>query len=176
NPSHLFAVEIAYGGPRAFKAFIKECHRHGIAVILDVVYNHLGPNRLDLWRFDGWHQGELGGIYFYNDNRARTPWGHTRPDFGRPEVRQFLRDNALMWLHESHVDGPRCASTNYIRAVADRGGHHLPDGWHFMQELNREIRRRFPGRLTVAEDLQNDPRLTEDADRGGAGFGAQWDA
>jgi 1,4-alpha-glucan branching enzyme len=176
NPSHLFAVEIAYGGPRAFKAFIKECHRHGIAVILDVVYNHLGPTRLDLWRFDGWHQHDLGGIYFYNDSRAQTPWGHTRPDYGRPEVRQFLRDNALMWLEEYRVDGLRLDFTGHIRAVAERGGSTIPEGWHFLQELNREIRRRFPGRITIAEDLQNDPRLTEAADRGGAGFGAQWDA
>jgi 1,4-alpha-glucan branching enzyme len=176
NPAHLFAVEIAYGGPRAFKGFIKECHRHGLAVILDVVYNHLGPNRLDLWRFDGWHQHDLGGIYFYNDSRARTPWGHTRPDFGRPEVRQFLRDNALMWLEEYHVDGLRLDSTNYIRAAPGKGGDSIAEGWHFLQELNREIRRRFPGRLTIAEDLQNDPRLTDSGDGDGAGFGAQWDA
>lgn len=113
NPSCLFAVETAYGGSRAFKAFVKECRQHGIAVILDVVYNHLGPNSLDLWRFDGWHHNDLGGIYFYNDGRARTPWGHTRPDYGRPEVRRFLRDNALMWLEEYHVDGLRCDSTFY---------------------------------------------------------------
>jgi 1,4-alpha-glucan branching enzyme len=176
NPSHLYAVEIAYGGPRAFKAFVKECHRHGIAVLLDVVYNHLGPTRLDLWRFDGWDQGGLGGIYFYNDGRARTPWGHTRPDFGRLEVRQFLRDNALMWMEEYHVDGLRCDGTAYIRAVAGPHGQNIPEGWLFLQELNREVRRRFPGRLTIAEDLQNDPGVTEDVDRGGAGFGSQWDA
>jgi 1,4-alpha-glucan branching enzyme len=176
NPSHLFAVEIAYGGPQAFKEFVRECHRHGIAVILDVVYNHLGPTQLDLWRFDGWQHNGLGGIYFYNDHRARTPWGHTRPDFGRPEVRQFLHDNALMWLEEYHVDGIRCDATLYIHSVAGLGEHYIPEGWQFLQELNREMRRRFPGRLTIAEDLQNDPRVTDDADRGGAGFGTQWDA
>jgi 1,4-alpha-glucan branching enzyme len=175
NPAHLFAVETAYGGSRAFKAFVKECHRHGIAVILDVVYNHLGPNHLDLWRFDGWHNHDFGGIYFYNDGRARTPWGHTRPDYGRPEVRRFLRDNALMWLEEYHVDGLRCDATNYIRATSESGGQDIPEGWLFLQELTREVRERYPGRIAIAEDLQHNPRLTQDARHGGAGFGSQWD-
>ncbi len=176
NPSHLFAVEVAYGGPRGFKTFVKECHRRGIAVILDVVYNHLGPTQLDLWRFDGWAHNGLGGIYFYNDNRARTPYGHTRPDFGRPEVRRFLRDNALMWLDEYHVDGIRCDATVYIRSVSWPDEQYIPEGWQFLQELNREVRQRFPGRITIAEDLQNDARVTEASDHGGAGFGSQWDA
>ncbi len=176
NPSCPFAVETAYGGARAFKAFVRECHRHGIAVLLDVVYNHLGPNHLDLWRFDGWHHNGLGGIYFYNDGRARTPWGHTRPDYGRPEVRRYLRDNALMWLDEYRVDGLRCDATNYIRSVSESGGQDIPEGWQFLTELNREVRERFPGRLTIAEDLQHNPRLTQDGRHGGAGFGSQWDA
>jgi 1,4-alpha-glucan branching enzyme len=175
NPAHPFAVEVAYGGPRAFKTFVQECHRRGIGVILDVVYNHLGPNALDLWCFDGWQRNGLGGIYFYNDDRARTPWGHTRPDYGRPEVRQFLRDNALMWLEEYHVDGLRVDSTSHIRTVNGLGTPDLPDGWRFMQELNRDIRQRFPGRLCIAEDLQNYHLLTKDANHGGAGFGSQWD-
>lgn len=55
NPSHLFAVESGYGGPTSFKAFVQAAHALGLAVIVDVVYNHLGPGDLDLWRFDGWH-------------------------------------------------------------------------------------------------------------------------
>ncbi len=175
NPAHPFAVETAYGGPNAFKAFVQECHRRGIAVILDVVYNHLGPGGLDLWCFDGWQRDGLGGIYFYNDDRARTPWGHTRPDYGRPEVRQFLRDNALMWLEEYHVDGLRCDATLHVRTVNGPGTPELPDGWRFLQELNRDIRQRFPGRISIAEDLQNDSRLTQGQHHGGAGFGSQWD-
>jgi 1,4-alpha-glucan branching enzyme len=53
QPAHIFSVEISYGGPLAFKQFIKRAHQEGIAVILDVVYNHLGPSDLDLWQFDG---------------------------------------------------------------------------------------------------------------------------
>jgi 1,4-alpha-glucan branching enzyme len=71
NPSHIFSVESAYGGPDALKRLVDQAHKHGIAVILDVVYNHLGPNDLSIWQFDGWFErwnGEdMGGIYFYND-------------------------------------------------------------------------------------------------------------
>jgi len=107
NPAHIFAVESAYGGPDAFKTFVKEAHRRGLAVVLDVVYNHFGPSDLDLWQFDGWSENDKGGIYFYNDARSVTPWGDTRPDYGREEVRRFIHDNAMMWLHDYHVDGLR---------------------------------------------------------------------
>ena len=72
NPAHIFAVESAYGGPDEFKRFVREAHRHGLAVILDVVYNHFGPSDLDLWQFDGWQENDKGGIYFYNDHRSQT--------------------------------------------------------------------------------------------------------
>lgn len=98
NPAHMFSIESAYGGPIAFKRFVKKAHSLGMAVILDVVYNHFGPSDLSLWQFDGWSDNHLGGIYFYNDWRSETPWGNSRPDYGRGEVRQFIRDNALMWL------------------------------------------------------------------------------
>ena len=75
NPSHIFSVETAYGGPLAFKRFVKRAHQQGIAVILDVVYNHLGPSDLDLWQFDGWSENDRGGIYFYNDDRAHHAVG-----------------------------------------------------------------------------------------------------
>ena len=79
NPAHVFAVESAYGGPDKFKEFVREAHRNGFAVILDVVYNHFGPSDLDLWRFDGWSENDGGGIYFYQDWRRETPWGIRGP-------------------------------------------------------------------------------------------------
>ena len=176
NPSHLFAVESAYGGPKGFKTFVKKAHQSGFAVILDVVYNHFGPGDLDLWRFDGWGENDRGGIYFYNDWRAETPWGHTRPDYGRPEVRQFIRDNAVMWVEDFHVDGLRMDMTLYIRSVRADGEPNLPDGWSLVQWLNREMREKFPGKITIAEDLQDNDWLTKSADEGGAGYSAQWDA
>ena len=118
NPAHLFAIESALRRARTrSSAFIREAHSRGIAVIVDVVYNHLGPSDLDLWRFDGWAEGDGGGIYFYNDERGVTLWGATRPDYGRGEVRTFLRDSAMTWLEEFRCDGLRFDSTVHIRTV-----------------------------------------------------------
>jgi 1,4-alpha-glucan branching enzyme len=178
NPACVFAVETNYGGPSGFKRFVKAVHQAGMAVILDVVYNHFGPGDLNLWQFDGWSENEKGGIYFYNDWHAETPWGSTRPDYGRKEVRQFIRDNALMWLEEYHVDGLRLDMTLFMRNVRGDGdpGGDLPDGWSLVQWINREVHERYPQRITIAEDLQNDDRLTKPVDQGGAGFTAQWGA
>ncbi len=178
NPAYIFAVESSYGGPLAFKDFVKQAHQEGFAVLLDVVYNHFGPSDLDLWQFDGWQENNLGGIYFYNDWRSETPWGSTRPDYGRPEVRQFIRDNALFWLETYHLDGLRYDATLYIRTVHGKGdqGDALPDGWSLCQWVNGEIRERFPSCLTIAEDLQDNEWVTKDLEEGGAGFGAQWDS
>src|SRR5690606_26965584 len=179
NPAHIFAIESSYGGPEGFRKFVRAAHEAGIAVILDVVYNHFGPSDLDLWRFDGWGEEGKGGIYFYNDWRSDTPWGDTRPDYGRPEVRQFIRDNALYWLDEYGIDGLRFDMTLYMRTVkGDEGdeGDALEDGWSLMRWINEEIADRFPGRITIAEDLRSKEAITERAEDGGAGFGAQWDA
>ncbi|MFG0328694.1 MAG: alpha-amylase family glycosyl hydrolase [Phycisphaerales bacterium] len=173
NQSYPFSVESIYGGPKAFKRFVNEAHRRGIAVLLDVVYNHWGPNDLDLWRFDGWHQGPWGGIYFYNDSRASTPWGDTRPDFGRGEVRQFIRDNVVMWLTDFHVDGLRVDSTLNIRS---HSGGDLPEGWSLLQWINDEIDRLMPWKIAIAEDMQNNEWITKSTGAGGAGFDSQWDA
>ena len=179
NPADLFAVESDYGGPNGLKTFVKAAHAHGLAVIVDVVYNHLGPSDLDLWQFDGWQQGGKGGIYFYNDSRCSTPWGDTRPDYGRPEVRQILRDNALYWLDEFRADGLRFDMTLFIRTVSGNAsdpGQSLADGWGLMASINREVARRFPWKITIAEDLQDEPWMTKAPDEGGAGFDAQWAA
>jgi 1,4-alpha-glucan branching enzyme len=154
NPSHLFAIESEYGGPYAFKEFVQEAHRMGIAVILDVVYNHFGPGDLDLWRFDGWNENDLGGIYFYNDWRAGTPWGDTRPDYRREEIRRFIRDNAMMWLDEYRVDGLRWDMTAYIRNVNGRDNDpdgDIEEGWSLMQGINEEIRTSAPGKISIAD-------------------------
>lgn len=173
NPAHIFAVETAYGGPKAFKEFVREAHRNGFAVILDVVYNHFGPSDLDLWRFDGWSENDGGGIYFYQDDRRHTPWGATRPDYGRGEVRQFIRDNALMWIEDYRVDGLRMDMTVYIHKHGSGAGP-IPEGWSLLQWINREIAEKFPGTITIAEDLQQDSYVTKEEHEGGAGFSAQW--
>jgi 1,4-alpha-glucan branching enzyme len=177
NPVHPYAIESSYGGPEEFKFFVNEAHRHGIAVLLDVVYNHWGPMNLDLRWFDGWGYRKHGGIYFYPDRRRHTPWGDTRPDYRREEVRWYIRDNVLQWLEEFHVDGLRFDATAYIRNVHgnDHGSGDLPEGWSLLRWLNDEIRARQPWKLTIAEDLRGNPLVTRPTDAGGLGFGAQAD-
>lgn len=179
NPSHPFAVESIYGGPDALKRFVKASHEHGIAIIVDVVFNHFGPGDLDLWQFDGWSENEKGGIYFYNDHRSHTPWGETRPDYGRDEVRQYLRDNALMWFEEYRVDGLRWDGMTYIKNIEGNDAdpaNDIPEGWSLMQWINEEIQRRFPGKISIAEDMKANAWATKDVGEGGGGFNAQWDS
>jgi 1,4-alpha-glucan branching enzyme len=179
NPAHPFAVESAYGGPEGLLAFVRAAHDQGIAVILDVVYNHFGPSDLSLWQFDGWQENNQGGIYFYNDWRANTPWGDTRPDYGRPEVRAYIHDNALSWLRDYGIDGLRFDMSIYIRTFKGRHGDpgdDLKEGWSLMQWINESVHREFPGTITIAEDLQNVEWMVKPAAAGGAGFDAQWDA
>jgi len=176
NPAHLFCVETAYGGPNGFKSFICAAHSLGIAVIIDVVYNHFGPSDLDLWRFDGWSENEKGGIYFYNDWRSSTPWGETRPDYGRDAVRNYIHDNAMMWLVEFQLDGLRYDMTLYIRSVTGNEGDVIHDGWTLAQWINRDVAARFPGKITIAEDLRNFEAITAHESQGGANFSSQWDA
>lgn len=178
NPAHPFAVESAYGGPEGFLAFVDAAHERGIAVILDVVYNHFGPSDLAVWQFDGWSDNGMGGIYFYNDWRANTPWGDTRPDYGRGEVRSYIRDNALMWFEMFGVDGLRWDMSVYIRTYRGDGssGDELKEGWGLMQWVNQEVQSAFPGSICIAEDLRDSDWLVKSVDDGGAGFTAQWTA
>ncbi len=175
NPAHIFAVESAYGGPDAIRRLVKAAHEHGIAIIMDVVYNHFGPSDLDLWQFDGWSENEKGGIYFYNDWRSETPWGDSRPDYGRGEVRQFIHDNAMMWLTEYRMDGLRYDMTLYMRSVDGSPERQIPEGWSLAQWVNREIHEQFPDKITIAEDLRTNPAITESEAFGGANFSTQWD-
>jgi len=178
NPAYIFAIESGYGGTHEFKRLVKSAHEHGIAVIFDVVYNHLGPNDLDMWQFDGWERNGKGGIYFYNDWRSTTPWGDTRPDYGRGEVRQYIKDNALMWLERRHVDGLRFDATRFIHNVygSTDFAYNIDEGWGLLQWINSEIRERQPWKITIAEDMQNNASVTRAVSDGGAGFGSQLDA
>ena len=177
NPAHPFAIEQDYGGPEGLSLLIKAAHQKGIVVIMDVVYNHLGPSDVDLWQFDGWQENDKGGIYFYNDHRSDTPWGDTRPDYGRPEVRQYFRDNALMWIEKYHCDGLRMDATSYIRYEGGGLGFdtEILEGIIMMRDINAEIRHRYPNIITIAEDLKADNIITASTENGGIGYGTQWD-
>jgi 1,4-alpha-glucan branching enzyme len=175
NGAHPYAVESAYGTPTDLKEFVDAAHARGIAVFSDVVFNHLGPNDLDLWQYDGWSQNNGGGIYFFQDSRANTPWGNTRPDYGRGEVRQYIRDNVLFWLDEYRLDGHRMDGTKYIRKV-DQAGPDIPEGWSLLQWINDSVNQQFPSKISICEDLDNNAWLTKTTGAGGAGFDSQWDA
>ncbi len=156
----LYAPHQAYGGPEGLKAFVNACHDRGLGVILDVVYNHLGPEGNYLSRF---------GPYF--TDRYGTPWGEAVNLDGRgsDEVRTLLIDNALMWLADYHVDGLRIDA---VHAIFDASA------FHFLEELAEEVRRLEAalGRhlVLIAESDSNDPRIVRSRETGGYGLDAQW--
>ena len=157
---HPYAVHEPYGGPDALKRFVDACHARGLGVVLDVVYNHLGPSGNYLSRF---------GPYF--TDRHQTPWGAAvnLDDEGSPEVRRWIVDNAVMWLRDFHVDGLRLDA---VHALLDDGPEHL------LSRLSREVdalsthlRRPL---LLVAESDLNQPATVTPRDCGGLGMTAQW--
>ena len=180
NPAYIFAIEDEFGGPDGFRDFVNAAHQCGIAVIVDVVYNHLGNSAGDMWQFDGWAATpDKGGIYFYNDWRSSTAWGDTRFDYGRGEVRQYLRDNAVRWLQQRFADGLRWDSVGSIRNVKDQNNDtadDIPDGWSLCQWINSEIQSSQPWKISIAEDMKDNEWITKPQGTGGAGFNSQWGA
>lgn len=172
NPSFPFAPETAYGTPDDMKAFIDAAHARGIAVVIDVVHNHWGPNDLPMWCFTGECLGN-GGHYFFTDWRASTPWGSTRPDFGRNEVRDFVKDSATRWLQEYRADGLRWDATKYIRTTD--GSTYLHEGYTELQYVNNVVDSEQPWKIMIAEDFGGGDAITQATSQGGAGFDAQWD-
>jgi len=175
-PSYIFSVENTYGGRHGLLEFVKACHERGIGVILDVVYNHFYA-KTDLWNFDGWDGGG-GGIYFYNDERGDTPWDGRRPDYGRPEVRQYILDNVAMWLTEFRIDGLRLDSTIYMRNTVgwnDDSVHDLGEAWSLLGDISRLAHKINPSTIVIAEDNASNAYITKSTSDNGIGFDAQWE-
>jgi len=172
-PNHIFSIEGTYGGRHGLLELVKAVHEKEIGVIIDVVYNHFYPET-DLWRYDGWSEHNRGGIYFFNDERGDTPWGG-RPDYGRPEVRQFILDNVAMWFNEYKIDGLRVDSTIYMRNTDgnnEKPDLDIPEAWTLMNEVNELAHKMKPGALMIAEDnATNESIVTPE----GMGFDAQWE-
>ncbi len=175
-PNYIFSIENAYGGRRGLLEFVKACHERNIGVILDVVYNHFYAET-GLWQFDGWSENNRGGIYFYNDERGDTPWGG-RPDYSRPEVRQFILDNVTMWFTEYKIDGMRIDSTIYMRNADGNNDNHtldIPEAWTLLSEINDLAHKINPHALMIAEDNSTNPGVVTSTAEGGMGFDAQWE-
>jgi maltooligosyltrehalose trehalohydrolase len=156
----LYAPHSAYGGPDGLKRLVDAAHARGLAVLLDVVYNHLGPEGNYLGRF---------GPYF--TDRYGTPWGAAVnfDDRGSHEVRRFVVDNALMWLRDYHIDGLRLDA---VQAIYDMSAVHiLEELTSAVRHLEVEVGRPFA--VTAESDL-NDPRIVRAPDRGGFGLDAAW--
>ncbi|HMK64458.1 MAG TPA: malto-oligosyltrehalose trehalohydrolase, partial [Thermodesulfobacteriota bacterium] len=158
--TYLYAPQNSYGGPRGLKTLINACHQRGLAVILDVVYNHLGP--------EGNYLGEYGP---YFTDRYKTPWGPAI-NFDGPqsdEIRRFFIDNALYWITEYHLDGLRLDA---VHGIFDFGSCHI------LGELRQAVRRQAEklGRTVVifAECNLNNPRILDPPEIGGYGLDAQW--
>jgi maltooligosyltrehalose trehalohydrolase len=156
----LFAVHQPYGGPDALKRFVDAAHQKGLAVLLDVVYNHFGPV--------GNYTGKFGP---YLVEAHRTPWGGAvnLEEAGAHQVRRFFCDNALMWLRDFHVDGLRLDA---VHTFVDRSAIH------FLEQLAAEVETLSAtlahGLTLIAESDLNDPRVVTPREAGGLGMDAQW--
>ena len=155
-----YAVQETYGGPAAYQRFVDACHARGLAVIQDVVYNHLGPS--------GNHLPEFAP--YFSEAGANT-WG-TAMNLDGPdsdEVRRYILDNALMWLSDMHVDGLRLDA---VHALVDQRAQHV------LEQLVEEaaVLAAHQGRpLTlIAESDMNDPTLIRSREANGYGLDAQW--
>lgn len=155
-----FAVHADYGGADGLKSLVNQCHQKGIAVILDVVYNHMGPEGNYLHDY---------GPYF--TDKYHTPWGKAInfDDAYSDPVRAFFLQNALMWLNDFHIDGLRLDAVHAIKDMGTR---------HFLEELSSEVHKLEKSRLRhlplIGECDLNDPRYISPASQGGYGLSGQW--
>lgn len=158
--TYLFAPQNSYGGPRGLKRLVNACHKAGLAVILDVVYNHLGP--------EGNYLGDFGS---YFTERYKTPWGPA-VNFDGPEsdeVRRFIINNALYWVTEYHIDGLR---VDAVHGIFDFSARHI------LSELREAVHRQAKGLkrhiALIAESDLNDARVIDPPAKGGYGLDGQW--
>ncbi|GAA1342559.1 malto-oligosyltrehalose trehalohydrolase [Arthrobacter roseus] len=155
-----YAVQETYGGPEAYRRFVDAAHRHGIGVIQDVVYNHLGPSGNYLPRF---------GPYL-TEGKANT-WGDSLnlDGPGSDEVRRYIIDNALMWFRDFHVDGLRLDAVHALHD--ERAVHVLEELGSATDECAEELGKNL---ILIAESDLNNPRLIESRDVNGYGLAGQW--
>ena len=156
----LYSVHQPYGGPDALKLLVEAAHKKGLAVLLDVVYNHFGPS--------GNYTGKYGP---YLTDLHHTPWGSAvnLESEWADQVRRFFCDNAMMWMRDFHFDGLRLDA---VHAYMDRSAIHFLEQLSIeTKTLEAELRRPL---VLIAETDLNDPRIVTSRDAGGFGIDAQW--
>jgi maltooligosyltrehalose trehalohydrolase len=155
-----FAAQSSYGGPEGLKKLVNACHEQGISVVLDVVYNHMGP--------EGNYLNDYGP---YFTSKYNTPWGNALnfDDAHSDHVRNFFFQNALMWLRDYHIDALRLDA---VHAIYDTGAKHfLQELREHVNQLEKQEDRKY---LLIAESDQSDVRLINPIEKGGYGIDAQW--
>jgi maltooligosyltrehalose trehalohydrolase len=157
----LFAAHAPYGGPDGLRALIAACHDRDLAVLIDVVHNHLGP--------EGAYLPEVGP---YKTDQHKTPWGEAinLDADGSVEVRRFLIDSALMWLRDYGADGLRLDALHAL--VDDSERHFVAELSAAVRDLSRELDRPL---VLIGEWDEHDPKAVIERDAGGWGLDAHWD-
>jgi len=157
---HPYATQNTYGGPEAFQRFVDAAHDKGLQVILDVVFNHLGPEGNYLSQF---------GPYF--TNRHSTPWGQAFrfDDPAAPQVRDWILDCVSMWIHDFRIDGLRLDA---VHAIFDSSERHLLSEIKLVAD--QAAKARGGDAFVIAESLVNDPSMVTPLADGGLGLDAEW--
>lgn len=156
-----WSIEWTFGMPDDFKSAVDALHRQGIAVLCDIVWNHVDPYTNLLWNYDG-------AQAYFESPASQTPWG-PQAAFGRRGVDDYFVESALHWLEEYHVDGFRMDAVAYMTNAP-----HAEAGWALMQRLHAELERRWTGTVTIAENFPVQGQIVEPVAYDGAGFDATY--
>ena len=174
-----FAFEHTYGTPEEFQDFVEACHQNNIGVLVDWVPGHYTQNDDALAYFDGTPTFE----YQDHDRAHNYRWGALNFDLGKNQVQSFLISSALYWIENYHIDGIRVdAVSNMLYLDYDEGpwmpnkdgGNRNLEGYGFLQKLNREIKKRYPDVMMVAEESTAATPITKPIEEGGLGFDFKW--
>ncbi|MDU2267304.1 MAG: 1,4-alpha-glucan branching protein GlgB [Streptococcus salivarius] len=174
-----FAFEHTYGTPEEFQDFVEACHQNNIGVLVDWVPGHFTQNDDALAYFDGTPTFE----YQDHDRAHNYRWGALNFDLGKNQVQSFLISSALYWIENYHIDGIRVdAVSNMLYLDYDEGpwmpnkdgGNRNLEGYGFLQKLNREIKKRYPDVMMVAEESTAATPITQPIEEGGLGFDFKW--